>query len=199
MVFASRQRAGHWTNHQAFVRIHFARGTTSDGRHERLEIIKDRPLPHCTVRRQSNGVVANHHKEGIRGSPKLEHHLPRWRQLDSPTGCRDFPHVGTRPRAGSTTLLDTVQISTRELNDSSQCALRSCHIRTGNLRMYTLRKRRSPTITLPTWAGPRKDQGIERESRLNRSTFRANVTAPQSATGTFPAHSPICRAHLSAL
>lgn len=150
---------------------------------ESLEIIKGPAAATLYGTEASNGVVQIITKKGLAGRPSWNityrggsSWIPNW--------LTRFPNTyGTIPRAGSATALDTVQISTRELNDSSNAKFGHDIFGVGNLQDVQLSvSGGSPTIRYYVGGGHEKNQGIERESRLNRSTFRANITVTPSTT-----------------
>lgn len=149
---------------------------------ESLEIIKGPAAATLYGTEASNGVVQIITKKGLAGRPSWNvtyrggtSWIPDW--------LTRFPNTyGTVPRSGSATALDTVQISTKQLNDSSNARFGHDIFGTGNLQDMQLSvSGGSPTIRYYVGGGYERNQGIERESRLNRSTFRANVTVTPSA------------------
>ncbi len=90
-------------------------------------------------------------------------------------------NYGTVPRAGSTTALDTVSISTRQLNDSLNARFGNDVFTNGGLQDLQMSvSGGTSTIRYYVGGGYEENRGAERVNRLNRTNLRVNLQANPS-------------------
>ncbi len=147
---------------------------------ESIEVIKGPAAATLYGTEASNGVIQIITKKGAAGRPAWNvsirqgaNWLPGWKSGDG-----YYVNYGTVPRAGSTTALDTVTISAIQLNDSVNARFGHDIFRVGRLQDYQLNVS-GGTAALRYYVGANREeaQGVERINRLQRTNFRANVSA----------------------
>lgn len=150
---------------------------------ESIEIIKGPAAATLYGTEASNGVVQIVTKRGSAGRPVWTfgtrlgaNQVPDWED-------RFYTNYGAVPRAGSTTALDTVTLSVRQLNDSLKANFGNDIFRTGMLQEYNASVS-GGTAAVRYFVGGNyeENQGVERANRLNRANVRANVTITPGET-----------------
>lgn len=150
---------------------------------ESLEVIKGPAAATLYGTEASNGVIQIITKKGSAGRPVFtalarvgSNYIPNWRE-------RFYTNYGVVPRAGSTTLRDTVTLTPRQLNDSLTARYGNSILRTGRTTDFqTSVSGGSPALRYYVAANRDEQQGVERVNRLNRTSFRANLnTSPLSS------------------
>jgi TonB-linked SusC/RagA family outer membrane protein len=149
---------------------------------ESIEVIKGPAAATLYGTEASNGVIQIITKKGAAGRPVWNvtyrgggNWVPDWRN-------RFADNWGAVPRAGSTTALDTVTISTRQLNDSLRANFGQDIFRTGTLQDLQLSvSGGNPQLRYYMSGGYEENQGAERVNRLNRTNLRVNLQATPSA------------------
>jgi TonB-linked SusC/RagA family outer membrane protein len=145
---------------------------------ESLEVIKGPAAATLYGTEASNGVIQIITKKGAAGRPVWNvvyragsSWVPDWK-------TRFDDNYGTVPRAGSSTALDTVAISTRQLNDSLNARFGNDIFTKGALSDVQLSvSGGTPVIRYYVGGGYEESRGAERVNRLNRTNFRVNLQA----------------------
>jgi TonB-linked SusC/RagA family outer membrane protein len=148
---------------------------------ESLEVIKGPAAATLYGTEAAAGVIQIITKKGAAGRPVWNatyrmgsNWVPDWRN-------RFDDNWGAIPRAGSTTALDTVQISTRQLNDSLRANYGREIFEAGLLQdMQVSVSGGTPTLRYYLGGGYEENQGAEPVNRLHRTNLRANLTATPS-------------------
>ena len=149
---------------------------------ESIEVIKGPAAATLYGTEASNGVIQIVTKKGAAGRPVWNatyrmgrSWLPDWKTR--------FPdNYGTVPVEGSTTELDTITISTRELNDSLQSRFGQDIFDTGSLNDLQLSvSGGASALQYYVGIGREEVQGVERDARLHRTSARVNLQASPSA------------------
>jgi TonB-linked SusC/RagA family outer membrane protein len=149
---------------------------------ESLEVIKGPAAATLYGTEASNGVINIITKRGAAGRTTWNavgraggNWLPNWRN-------RFFTNYGVLPLAQRATPTDSLgTITVRQLNDSLQAQYGEDIFRTGrqaNLDMNV--SGGTPALRYYLALGRDDEQGVERYNRLNRTQFRANLTAAPS-------------------
>ena len=145
---------------------------------ESLEVIKGPAAATLYGTEASNGVIQIITKKGAAGRPVWNavyragtSWVPDWK-------TRFDDNYGAVPRAGSTTALDTVSISTMQLNDSLNARFGNDIFTKGALSDVQLSvSGGTPVIRYYVGGGYEESRGAERVNRLNRTNFRVNLQA----------------------
>lgn len=148
---------------------------------ESLEIIKGPAAATLYGTEAAAGVIQIITKKGAAGKPTWNavmrmgsNWIPDWL-------TRFEDNWGTVPRAGSTTLRDTVSISTRQLNDSLQANFGRDIFEAGLMQDMQLSvSGGSPALRYYVGGGYEENQGAERANRLHRTSLRVNLSATPS-------------------
>ncbi len=148
---------------------------------ESLEIIKGPAAATLYGTEAAAGVIQIITKKGAAGRPTWNvtyrmgaNWVPDWIN-------RFEDNWGTIPRAGSATALDTVSISTRQLNDSLQANFGNDIFSTGTLQDLQMSvSGGTPTLRYYVGGGYEENQGAERVNRLLRTSVRANLSITPS-------------------
>ena len=148
---------------------------------ESIEVIKGPAAATLYGTEASNGVIQIVTKKGAAGRPVWgvtyrvgTAWIPKWE-------TRFADNYGTVPRAGSTTALDTVSISTRQLNDSLNARFGNDVFTRGLTNDAQLSvSGGSATLRYYVGGGYEQGKGVERENRLTRGNIRANFQASPS-------------------
>lgn len=148
---------------------------------ESIEVIKGPAAATLYGTEASNGVIQIITKKGAAGRPVWNlvarggtSWVPNWL-------TRFEDNYGTVPRAGSTTALDTVTISTRQLNDSLNARFGNDIFTTGELQDIQLSLAGGgSTVRYYAGGGYEENRGAERVNRLRRMNLRVNVQANPS-------------------
>ena len=148
---------------------------------ESLEVIKGPAAATLYGTEASNGVIQIITKKGAAGKPVWSF-TGRMGSSWLPDFLTRFPdNYGTVPRAGSATALDTVSISTRQLNDSLNSRFGNDIFTNGQLQdMQMSVSGGTSAIRYYVGGGYEENRGAERVNRLNRSNLRVNVSANPS-------------------
>ncbi|GLC27950.1 SusC/RagA family TonB-linked outer membrane protein [Roseisolibacter agri] len=151
---------------------------------ESIEVIKGPAAATLYGTEASNGVIQIITKKGAAGRPgwnftvrQGSSWLPGWKD------GYGYVNYGTVPRAGSTTALDTVSITIAQLNDSLNAHFGHDIFRAGRQQDYQANVS-GGTAALRYYVGLNREEatGVERANRLQRTNFRANVSASPSRT-----------------
>jgi TonB-linked SusC/RagA family outer membrane protein len=150
---------------------------------ESIEVIKGPAAATLYGTEASNGVIQIITKKGTAGRNAWNvaarlgaNWLPGWR------GGYGYTNYGTVPRAGSTTALDTVSITMAQLNDSLNATFGHDIFRTGALRDFTAGVSGGTSgLRYFVSLNREENEGVERVNRLNRTAYRANLTASPSS------------------
>ncbi len=145
---------------------------------ESLEIIKGPAAATLYGTEAAAGVIQIITKRGAAGRPVWNatyrmgaNWVPDWRN-------RFEDNWGRIPVAGSTTAFDTVQLSTRQLNDSLNANFGRDIFETGTLSDLQLSvSGGTPTLRYYMGGGYEENQGAEIVNRLHRTNMRVNLTA----------------------
>jgi TonB-linked SusC/RagA family outer membrane protein len=148
---------------------------------ESIEVIKGPAAATLYGTEASNGVIQIVTKKGAAGRPVWgvtyrvgTAWIPNWE-------TRFADNYGTVPRAGSTTALDTVSISTRQLNDSLNARFGNDVFTRGLTNDAQLSvSGGSATLRYYVGGGYEQGKGVERENRLTRGNIRVNLQAAPS-------------------
>ncbi|AMW05400.1 SusC/RagA family TonB-linked outer membrane protein [Gemmatimonas phototrophica] len=148
---------------------------------ESLEVIKGPAAATLYGTEASNGVIQIITKKGAAGRPVWNvtarggsSWVPDWL-------TRFDDNYGTVPSAGSTTALDTVSISTRQLNDSLQRKFGNDIFTSGTLQDIQMSvSGGSSAVRYYVGGGYEENQGAERVNRLRRTNLRVNLQANPS-------------------
>lgn len=148
---------------------------------ESIEVIKGPAAATLYGTEASNGVIQIITKKGAAGRPVWNvtarggaSWVPNWL-------TRFDDNYGTVPRAGSTTALDTVSISTRQLNDSLNARFGNDIFTTGQLQDLQLSvSGGTSAVRYYVGGGYEENQGAERVNRLRRTNLRVNLQANPS-------------------
>jgi len=148
---------------------------------ESIEVIKGPAAATLYGTEASNGVIQIITKKGAAGRP-VWNVTARAGSSWVPDFLTRFPdNYGTVPRAGSTTALDTISISTRQLNDSLQARFGNDVFTTGTLQDIQLSVAGgSSAVRYYVGGGYEENQGAERVNRLRRTNLRVNLQANPS-------------------
>jgi len=148
---------------------------------ESLEVIKGPAAATLYGTEASNGVIQIITKKGAAGRPVWSF-TGRRGNSTLPNLLTRFPdNYGTVPRAGSATALDTVSISTKQLNDSLNARFGNNIFTTGQLEDLQMSvSGGTSAIRYYVGGGYEENRGVERVNRLNRSNLRVNVSANPS-------------------
>jgi TonB-linked SusC/RagA family outer membrane protein len=142
---------------------------------ESIEIIKGPAAATLYGTEASNGVIQIITKRGAAGAPVWNftaragaNYLPNWRD-------ELYTNWGAVPNAAGG--LDTVTLSPRQLNDSTNANFGHDIFRTGMLQDYQLSVT-GGTSAIRYYVGGNyeENEGVERENSLRRSSLRANVS-----------------------
>lgn len=148
---------------------------------ESLEVIKGPAAATLYGTEASNGVIQIITKKGAAGRPVWNvtaragsSWVPNWL-------TRFDDNYGTVPRAGSTTALDTVSISTRQLNDSLNARFGNDIFTSGQLQDIQMSvSGGTSAVRYYVGGGYEENQGAERVNRLRRTNLRVNLQANPS-------------------
>lgn len=148
---------------------------------ESIEVIKGPAAATLYGTEASNGVIQIITKKGSAGRPVWtvtarggSSWVPDWR-------TRFADNYGTVPRAGSATALDTVSISTRQLNDSLQRKFGNDIFTNGALEDIQMSvSGGTSAVRYYVGGGYEENQGAERVNRLRRTNLRVNLQANPS-------------------
>jgi TonB-dependent SusC/RagA subfamily outer membrane receptor len=148
---------------------------------ESLEVIKGPAAATLYGTEASNGVIQIITKKGAAGRPVWNvtarggsSWVPDWQ-------TRFEDNYGTVPRAGSTTALDTVSISTKQLNDSLQRKFGNDIFTNGTLQDIQMSvSGGTSAVRYYVGGGYEENQGAERVNRLRRTNLRVNLQANPS-------------------
>lgn len=148
---------------------------------ESIEVIKGPAAATLYGTEASNGVIQIITKKGAAGRPVWNvtaragaSWVPDWI-------TRFDDNYGTVPRAGSTTALDTVSISTRQLNDSLNARFGNDIFTTGQLQDLQMSvSGGTSAVRYYVGGGYEENQGAERVNRLRRTNLRVNLQANPS-------------------
>ena len=148
---------------------------------ESIEVIKGPAAATLYGTEASNGVIQIITKKGAAGRPVWNltgrmgsSFLPNWK-------TRFADNYGTIPRAGSATALDTVTISTLQLNDSLNSRFGNDIFSNGSLQDLQMSvSGGTSAIRYYVGGGYEENQGAERVNRLRRTNLRANIQANPS-------------------
>ena len=148
---------------------------------ESIEVIKGPAAATLYGTEASNGVIQIITKKGSAGRPVWtvtarggSSWVPDWR-------TRFEDNYGTVPRAGSATALDTVSISTRQLNDSLQRRFGNDIFTNGALEDIQMSVSGGTNVVRYYMGGGyEENQGAERVNRLRRTNLRVNLQANPS-------------------
>ena len=148
---------------------------------ESIEVIKGPAAATLYGTEASNGVIQIITKKGSAGRPVWtvtarggSSWVPDWR-------TRFEDNYGTVPKAGSTTALDTVSISTRQLNDSLQRKFGNDVFTNGALEDIQMSVSGGTNVVrYYVGGGYEENQGAERVNRLRRTNLRVNLQANPS-------------------
>ncbi len=148
---------------------------------ESLEVIKGPAAATLYGTEASNGVIQIITKKGAAGKA-VWNVTGRMGSSWVPDLLTRFPdNYGTVPRAGSTTALDTVSISTRQLNDSLNARYGNDIFTTGGLQDLQMSvSGGSNVLRYYVGGGYEENRGAERVNRLNRTNLRVNLSANPS-------------------
>ena len=148
---------------------------------ESLEVIKGPAAATLYGTEASNGVIQIITKKGAAGRP-VWNVTGRMGSSWVPDLLTRFPdNYGTVPRAGSTTALDTVSISTRQLNDSLNARYGNDIFTNGGLQDLQMSVSGGTNILrYYVGGGYEENRGAERVNRLNRTNLRVNLSANPS-------------------
>jgi len=148
---------------------------------ESLEVIKGPAAATLYGTEAAAGVIQIITKKGAAGRPVWNttfrmgsNWVPDWRDR--------FPdNWGRVPTAGSTTAFDTVQLSTRQLNDSLQSNFGREIFEAGIMQDLQMSvSGGTPTLRYYMGGGYEENQGAEPVNRLHRTNLRVNVSATPS-------------------
>jgi TonB-linked SusC/RagA family outer membrane protein len=148
---------------------------------ESIEIIKGPAAATLYGTEASNGVVQIITKKGAAGRPSWNllgrygaNWIPDWRD-------RLYTNYGTVPRAGGG--VDTVALTTRQLNDALNARFGHDIFRTGQLRdLQGSVSGGSDVLRYFVSLNREENEGAERVNRLNRTNYRVNVAATPTRT-----------------
>jgi TonB-dependent SusC/RagA subfamily outer membrane receptor len=148
---------------------------------ESIEVIKGPAAATLYGTEASNGVIQIITKKGAAGRPVWNvtarggsSWVPNWE-------TRFADNYGTVPRAGSATALDTVSISTRQLNDSLNARFGNDVFTTGELQDIQMSVAGGTnSVRYYVGGGYEENQGAERVNRLRRTNLRVNLQANPS-------------------
>jgi TonB-linked SusC/RagA family outer membrane protein len=148
---------------------------------ESLEVIKGPAAATLYGTEAAAGVIQIITKKGAAGRPVWNatfrmgsNWVPDWRN-------RFADNYGAVPRAGTATGLDTVRISTRDLNDSLQANFGREIFEAGLLQDLQLSvSGGTPTLRYYMGGGYEENQGAEPVNRLHRTSLRLNLSATPS-------------------
>lgn len=148
---------------------------------ESLEVIKGPAAATLYGTEASNGVIQIITKKGAAGRPVWNvtaragaSWVPNWLN-------RFEDNYGTVPRAGSATALDTVTISTKQLNDSLNARFGNDIFTTGQLQDIQMSvSGGTNAVRYYVGGGYEENQGAERVNRLRRTNLRVNLQANPS-------------------
>jgi TonB-linked SusC/RagA family outer membrane protein len=148
---------------------------------ESLEVIKGPAAATLYGTEAAAGVIQIITKKGAAGRPVWNttfrmgtNWVPDWRN-------RFEDNWGAVPRAGSATALDTVTISTRQLNDSLRANFGRDIFEAGLLQDLQMSvSGGSPTLRYYMGGGYEENQGAEPVNRLHRTSLRVNLSATPS-------------------
>lgn len=148
---------------------------------ESIEVIKGPAAATLYGTEASNGVIQIITKKGAAGRP-VWNVVSRFGTSWLPNFLDRFEdNYGTVPRAGSTTALDTVSISTRQLNDSLNARFGNDVFTNGGLQDLQMSvSGGTSTIRYYVGGGYEENRGAERVNRLNRTNLRVNLQANPS-------------------
>jgi TonB-linked SusC/RagA family outer membrane protein len=148
---------------------------------ESLEVIKGPAAATLYGTEAANGVIQIITKKGAAGRPVWSV-TGRMGSSWLPDFLTRFPdNYGTVPRAGSTTALDTVSISTQQLNDSLNARFGNDIFTSGALQDLQMSvSGGTNTVKYYVGGGYEENRGAERVNRLNRSNIRVNLSANPS-------------------
>lgn len=149
---------------------------------ESLEIIKGPAAATLYGTEAAAGVIQIITKKGAAGRPVWTatfrgggNWVPNWRS-------RFADNFGAVPRVGSPGVLDTVSLSTRQLNDSLQSNFGRDIFETGTLQdMQMSVSGGTEALRYYVGGGYEENQGAEPVNRLHRSNIRVNLSATPSA------------------
>ncbi len=151
---------------------------------ESIEVIKGPAAATLYGTEASNGVIQIITKKGAAGRTQFgalvragTNWIPDWQN-------RFFTNFGAVPRAGGPAAArDTVTLSPRQLNDSLNARYGNDILRTGRTGNYQANvSGGSAALRYYVAVGRDEEQGVERVNRLNRTSYRVNLTA--SPVGT---------------
>ncbi|MFO0242037.1 TonB-dependent receptor plug domain-containing protein, partial [Gemmatimonas sp.] len=145
---------------------------------ESIEVIKGPAAATLYGTEASNGVIQIITKKGAAGRPVWNltarggsSWVPNWLN-------RFDDNYGTVPRAGSATALDTVSISTRQLNDSLNARFGNDVFTSGQLQDIQMSvSGGTSAVRYYVGGGYEENQGAERVNRLRRTNLRVNLQA----------------------
>ena len=148
---------------------------------ESLEVIKGPAAATLYGTEASNGVIQIITKKGAAGRPVWNvtaragsSWVPNWLN-------RFEDNYGTVPRAGSATALDTVTISTKQLNDSLNARFGNDIFTSGQLQDIQMSvSGGTGAVRYYVGGGYEENQGAERVNRLRRTNLRVNLQANPS-------------------
>ena len=148
---------------------------------ESLEVIKGPAAATLYGTEASNGVIQIITKKGAAGRP-VWNVTARGGSSWVPDFLTRFDdNYGTVPRAGSTTALDTVSISTKQLNDSLQRKFGNDIFTNGTLQDIQMSvSGGTSAVRYYVGGGYEENQGAERVNRLRRTNLRVNLQANPS-------------------
>ncbi len=144
---------------------------------ESIEVIKGPAAATLYGTEASNGVIQIVTKKGAAGRPVFNALARVGNNYVNDWQNRFYTNYGSVPRAGSATLRDTVTITPRQLNDSLVARYGNDILRTGLTTDYQASvSGGGGPLRYYVAANHDEDQGVERANRLNRTSFRANLT-----------------------
>lgn len=148
---------------------------------ESIEVIKGPAAATLYGTEASNGVIQIITKKGASGR-SVWNLVARGGTSWVPNWLTRFEdNYGTVPRAGSATALDTVSISTKQLNDSLNANFGHDIFQVGQLRDVQLSlSGGTQAIRYYTAGGYEENSGAERVNRLRRTNLRVNLQANPS-------------------
>ena len=148
---------------------------------ESIEVIKGPAAATLYGTEASNGVIQIITKKGAAGRPVWNLTARAGGSWVPDMLTRFEDNYGTVPRAGSATALDTIRISTRQLNDSLNARFGNNVFTTGLLQDLQMSvSGGTNAVRYYVGGGYEENQGAERVNRLRRTNLRVNLQANPS-------------------